>query len=99
MLIVSDRNYASGKPVMKGTRLWVGLIVSNLEEMEIEELEEDFGLTREQIKEAVNYCSNQECSNRCIRYCQGCRKENPRGVEVWKIARDIKKRYHSEFTG
>ena len=93
MSIVSDRNYASGKPVVKDTRLWVGLIVSNLEEMEIEELEEDFGLTREQMKEAVNYCANQECSNRCVRYCQGCKKENPRGVEVWKIARELNKKY------
>lgn len=93
MPIISDINYASGKPVVEGTRLWIGLIVSQLEESSLEEIREDFGLEREQVMEAINYCANQNCLKNCVRYCQGCKKENPRGVKVWEIAEELKRKY------
>jgi uncharacterized protein (DUF433 family) len=57
--IVVDPNICFGKPVIRGTRIWVALIVENLAEglTENELLEEYPGLERDDIRAALAYAA------------------------------------------
>ena len=57
--IVVDPNICFGKPVIRGTRIWVALIVENLADGLTEEelLEEYPGLERDDIRAALAYAA------------------------------------------
>jgi uncharacterized protein (DUF433 family) len=57
--IIVDPNICFGKPVIRGTRIWVALIVENLAEglTEDELLEEYPGLERDDIRAALAYAA------------------------------------------
>lgn len=57
--IVVDPNICFGKPVIRGTRIWVALIVENLADglTEDELLEEYPGLERDDIRAALAYAA------------------------------------------
>jgi uncharacterized protein (DUF433 family) len=57
--IVVDPNICFGKPVIRGTRIWVALIVENFAEglTENELLEEYPGLERDDIRAALAYAA------------------------------------------
>lgn len=93
MSIISDREICSGKPVVQGTRLWVGLIVANAREMGIEEFAKDFDIAPESVREAIEYCAFEQCVSNSLAYCQDCRKRTPRGGETWKLAQELKRKY------
>jgi len=98
MVIVSDRNYAGGKPCIERHRLWVGRIIAQVKEEGIESFVEDFDLDddleiRSKIEEAVNYCRDQQCdednnNGNLVRYCQGCSKRNG-GWNGWEVAQEL----------
>ena len=53
-----DPEICSGKPVIKGTRIPVKIILELLANgWNIEEIEEEYQLTEEQIKEAIKFAS------------------------------------------
>lgn len=57
--IVVDPNICFGKPVIRGTRIWVALIVENLADGLTEEelLDEYPGLERDDIRAALAYAA------------------------------------------
>jgi uncharacterized protein (DUF433 family) len=57
--IIVDPNICFGKPVIRGTRIWVALIVENLAEglTEDELLQEYPGLERDDIRAALAYAA------------------------------------------
>jgi len=57
--IVVDPNICFGKPVIRGTRIWVALIVENLADgMNEDELLEEYpGLERDDIRAALAYAA------------------------------------------
>ena len=57
--IVVDPNICFGRPVIRGTRIWVALIVENLADglTEDELLEEYPGLERDDIRAALAYAA------------------------------------------
>ena len=56
--IVIDTNICHGKPVIRGTRMPVALVVGSLAGgMEFAEVEAEYGLTREQIRTALKFAS------------------------------------------
>jgi uncharacterized protein (DUF433 family) len=97
MEIDSDKDYVGGKPRMKGHRLWIGHVVSGVEILGVDGYIFDYSLGidgREKVREALDYCRNEECIENVVRYCQDCRKREDRGIEFWKIAEKI---YEREF--
>ena len=57
--IVVDINICSGKPVIKGTRIAVEIIIGKLAGgMTYEEIIEEYGVTREDILAALNYAAD-----------------------------------------
>jgi len=56
--IVIDPKICHGKPVIRGTRMPVSLIVGSLAGgMDFEELEREYSLTRAQIRAALKFAS------------------------------------------
>ena len=68
--IVSDPNILRGKPIIKGTRISVELILEKLGEgMSIEELLEAYpNLTREDILAAISYSADVIKSEEIVEY-------------------------------
>ena len=57
--IVVDVNICSGKPVIKGTRIPVEIVISKLAGgMTYEEVIEEYGITRKDILAALNYAAD-----------------------------------------
>lgn len=57
--IVVDKNICSGKPVIKGTRIPVEIIIGKLDGgMTYEEVIEEYGITRKDILVALNYAAD-----------------------------------------
>jgi uncharacterized protein (DUF433 family) len=57
--IVVDVNICAGKPVIKGTRIPVEIIIGKLAGgMTYEEVIEEYGVTREDILAALNYAAD-----------------------------------------
>ena len=48
----------SGAWVFRGTRTPVSTVFENLQDMNIDELEEEFGVTREQIQAVLQFAAN-----------------------------------------
>ncbi len=89
--VVSDRNYISGQPRLRGHRLSVARIVAEIEERGIEGFLEDFDIKdeRQKVISVVNYCAGEKCSGKVIRYCYECHKFNPNGEKLWITAREF----------
>ena len=95
MTIRSDKGYVGGKPRIEGTRLWVSLIVTDVEDMGLDSFIEDFELhdKKDKIKEAIEYCMNEQCVDekgmpKVIAYCDYCAKRGE-GAEIWKLAKKL----------
>ena len=57
--IAVDVNICSGKPVIKGTRIPVEIVIGKLAGgMTYEEVIEEYGVTREDILAALNYAAD-----------------------------------------
>ena len=76
--IVSDEGYVSGQPRIDGHRIWVGHVVEFLQAFgSVEAYLENFPtITREQVRESLEYCMRERCVGRVFRYCQGCKKDS-----------------------
>lgn len=54
--IVIDPKICHGKPVIRGTRVPVSLVVGSLAGgMDFQEVEREYGLTREQVRSALKF--------------------------------------------
>ena len=54
--IISDSQINGGKAIIEGTRVPVKLILVDLSQgMSIQEIREEYDLTEEQVKDALNY--------------------------------------------
>lgn len=93
MPITSNKDTCAGKPVIQGSRLWVGLIVSNVREMGLDEFLKDYNVSKKGAIEAINYCAGEKCVGICVMYCQECQKRNPTYKEVWKMAQELQRKY------
>jgi uncharacterized protein (DUF433 family) len=59
--IVIDPKICHGKPVIRGTRMPVSLVVGSLAGgMGFEEVEREYSLTREQIRAALKFAGSQD---------------------------------------
>ncbi|MBI2576723.1 DUF433 domain-containing protein [Candidatus Woesearchaeota archaeon] len=57
--VVIDDKIRHGKPIIEGTRITVDEVLGMLESgMAYEEIEKEFGLTREQVLAAVKYAAS-----------------------------------------
>ena len=99
MAILSDKNYVGGKPRIEGHRLWVSHIIANVADQGLEEYIDDFELHGEEqkIREAIEYCMNEDCIGHAVTYCQDCNKckEFP-GEDLWKVAKELYEKYFLE---
>jgi uncharacterized protein (DUF433 family) len=74
-LIECNKNKCFGEPSLVGKRLTVRDVVSKLRvEDGMEVALEDYDITREQAKAAVEYCRIRKCQSdqSLLRYCDGC---------------------------
>lgn len=63
-----------GQPRIVERRLSIGDVISTLKYGSFAEAEEDFKLTRKQIKQALAYCLNQQClQDKPDLFCHNCR--------------------------
>ena len=77
MSIVSHKDYCFGKPRVDGTRLWVSLIVENVESDGVDETLAAYqSLTPDKVRECLDYCRRQQCQGKVVKYCQGCTKDH-----------------------
>ena len=92
MTIKSDKDYISGQPRLDGHRLSVAHIVANISQVGLESFVNEFDLHGEEgkLKEAIEYCRNEQCVSKVISYCQGCNKNvTYSGEDLWKVAERI----------
>jgi uncharacterized protein (DUF433 family) len=74
-LIICKKEICAGNPCIKGRRLTVyNIVVKVYLEDNIDLIYEDYELSNEEVKQAINYCSNLECINdsTLISFCDGC---------------------------
>jgi len=56
--VVIDEDVRHGKPIIKGTRITVDEVLGMLESsMSFEEIEEEYGLTEEEIRAVIRYAA------------------------------------------
>lgn len=73
--IVINKEIASGSPTVKGRRLTVFNVVSKIYyENTLETALEDYDISIDVAKDAVQYCSSLRCQNDpdLIKFCSGC---------------------------
>lgn len=57
--IITNNNIRHGKPIIEGTRITVDEALEMLEQgMTYEEIKNEYGLTKEQIRAAIHYASS-----------------------------------------
>ena len=93
MPIKSDAGYVCGQPRIEGHRIWVSHVVGNAKESGLEYCE-NFDISEEDVKDALEYCMNERCVGNAIRYCQDCSKHEAGFPDCWKIARQL---YENHF--
>lgn len=74
-LIECNKDKCSGEPSLVGKRLTVGDVVSKLRiENNLEVTLEDYGITHEQAKAALEYCRTRTCQSAptLLKYCHNC---------------------------
>ena len=77
MTIESNEGVVGGKPCIEGHRIWVSHVVECIERLRSVErfLEWYPQLTRDQVREALDYCRKEQCIGNVIAYCQNCTKD------------------------
>jgi len=72
--IVITEGVLSGAPRINGRRLAVGDVVSRLKWSDsIEEVEGTYQLNKDEIKESLEYCANQQClKDEPLKFCHNC---------------------------
>ncbi len=77
MSIVSTKGVIGGSPCIGGHRIWVSFVVEYIEKPgSVESFLDSFPqLTRDQVKEALDYCRKEQCVGDVIAYCQDCTKD------------------------
>jgi len=71
--IVCTEDTLMGSPRVAGTRLSVGDVVSFLSRSDLKEVIDDYGLTKQEIKDALHYCCSLQCKiDKPTVFCHNC---------------------------
>lgn len=72
--IVCTEHTLGGSPRLDGRRLAVGDVISSLSDYgEMTGLIQDYELSREQVKQALQYCASQHCLvDKPVLFCHNC---------------------------
>lgn len=97
MSIRSDKGYVSGQPRIEGHRIWVSLVVFGVNADGLERYIDGYDVTKQEVKDALEYCRKEQCAGTAVDYCQDCNKSTDLpGEDVWKIAEKLYNQYFDE---
>ena len=97
--VLINEHISSGAPTIQGRRLTVMNVVSKIYyEESLEAALEDYEITLDQARDAIDYCSSLKCQEdpKLIKFCSGCILRTLQ--EKWEFDKGNYREFHYELS-